>query len=117
MNTPEYGKMLENVSAHAITNVVIDPNSEVDVYSNKGASGAVQFNLPPAKQGMKFTFVAEAVQNIVIKPNTGDKVSLAGVLQTANTAITGTGSAGLVCSLVCLTDGEWKDVFQRGTWA
>jgi hypothetical protein len=117
MNLTEYGKNLNNVSAHTVGPVVIDSNSEVEVYSNKGAAAALTFQLPPAKQGMSYWFVAEAAQNIVLKPQTGEKVSLAGTLQAASASITGTGAQGLACLLVCLTDGEWKDVVQRGTWA
>lgn len=117
MNVTEYGKNLNNVSAHTVGPVVIDSNSEVEVYTNKGAGGALTFQLPAAKQGMAFWFVAEAAQNIVLKPATGNKIGLAGTLQAADASITGTGAMNLACLLVCLTDGEWKDVVQRGTWA
>ena len=111
------GKLNVKVAAFTSSVVTISSDTEIDVFTNKGASGQVEFKLPAAKVGMEYTFVAEAAQNIRLTPATGEQVSLAGTLQTANTSITGTGAQNLVCKLTCLTVGQWKDTFQRGTWA
>lgn len=111
------GKGLLKVAHCTAPTVSISPDTDVTVFTNSGAGAAVQFNLPPAKAGMAFTFVGLAAQNIVIDPNGTETISLAGTAQSAGTAITGTGAQNLVCSIVCLVDGAWKDVSQRGTWA
>ena len=117
MNVTDYGKVLGKVSAHSVGPVVIQADSEVDTFTNKGAGAAVTFNLPPAKAGMTYLFLAEAVQNIVIDPNGTETISLAGTPQGAGVAITGTGALNLALLITCVTDGVWKDVVQRGTWA
>ncbi len=37
------------------------------VYVNKGATGAITFNLPPCEPGLRFTFLKVAVQDIVLQ--------------------------------------------------
>lgn len=111
------GKVKVVTGVFTKASVVVSPDSEIDVYSNRGAAAQVIFVLPPAVPGMQYTFVAEAAQNIRLTPATGEQISLAGTLQSANTSITGTGAQNLVCTITCLTTGQWKDTYQRGTWA
>ena len=113
----EIGKNLVRVADCTAPTVNISADSDVTVFTNRGASAAVTFNLPPAKVGMQYTFVGMAAQNIVIDPNGTETISLAGTAQGPGVNITGTGAQNLVCSIVCLVDGAWKDVVQRGTWA
>lgn len=111
------GSELVKVGDFTSPTVVISADTDTKVFTNRGASAAVTFNLPPAKVGMEYTFVGMAAQNIVIDPNGTETISLAGTAQGAGVAITGTGAMNLVCKIVCLVDGAWKDVIQRGTWA
>lgn len=114
---PTDGKRALKVADFTSPTVVISADTDIDVFTNRGAGAAVTFNLPPAKVGMEFTFVGMAAQNIVIDANGTETISLAGTAQGAGVAITGTGAQNLVCKIVCLVDGAWKDVIQRGTWA
>ena len=118
MNLPLVeGKRFLKVADCTSAVVVIQADTDISIFTNRGAGAAVQFTLPTAQVGMEFTFVGMAAQNIVLKPATGETVSLAGTSQSANTAITGTGAQNLVCRLTCLVAGGWKDTIQRGTWA
>lgn len=117
MQYPNFGKGDLRVSDHSVGPVNIAPGSEVDIYTNKGAAASVTFNLPPAKKGMRFMFLGQAAQNIVVDPDGTETITLAGTAQGAGVAITGTGALNLVLGLVCVEDGKWKDYIQRGTWA
>lgn len=118
MNVPVVtGKNLLKVADFTTSPVVVSPDTEINVFTNRGAAGAVTFTLPPAVVGMQFTFIGAAAQNIVITPATGGILCLAGTPKSANASLTGTGALTLVCQLTCLVAGTWADTIQRGTWA
>lgn len=86
------------------------------LFTNEGASGAVQFTLPAATVGLHFDFVVKAAQELRIDPNGTETVSLdTGVQQGAGKYITAN-AVGEFIRLVCVKAGEWTTLGAIGTW-
>lgn len=115
MNEVKYGKKLINVVHLTQSSVSISPDSEVDLFTNLGATGTVNVTLPPAKKGMTFQFSVLAAQRFEIDPNGSEVISLVGADQTAGVYIYNATVGGYL-NLVCHQDGKWKDVSRTGTW-
>jgi len=116
MRTRNFGGDLQNVAVHTATTVPINPESNVNIFSNRGAMAQVTFKLPPAEVGMgPIHFFVQAAQVLAIDPDGTETVSLAGVAQSAGSYIWAD-AVGEMCSLVCLEKGKWVDIAQRGTW-
>ena len=86
---------------------------------NTGIAHLVKHTLPPAKQGLKFTFgnlAANQTMNVYAQPtnfiaDAAAKSAKGGRIMSVAGAI-----AGLVVSLVCITPGQWSVVEKAGTW-
>lgn len=115
MFTKKFGEDLLDVSVHTAPSVTIPADSNVNWYSNRGATGTVRFNLPPAKVGMSFSFMVEANQRLEVDPYGTETITLSGVAQGAGSYIYAD-AVGECMSIVCLNNGTWTDFVQRGTW-
>lgn len=45
-----------------------------NLFSNRGASGAVTIDLPDCREGVEYMFVLEAAQNFDINPHSSDRI-------------------------------------------
>jgi len=116
MRTRNFGGDLMNVAVHTATTVPINPESNVNIFTNRGATAQVTFQLPPAEVGMgPLYFFVQAAQVLAIDPNGTETISLAGVAQSAGSYI-GADAVGEMCAIVCVEKGKWVDIAQRGTW-
>jgi len=79
-------------------------------YTNEGATGSVEFTLPPALKGFKYTIVKIAQQNILITPAGSDTID--GLSDLDNTAA----ESDKFCKVECFEDGNWLSTV-TGTWA
>jgi hypothetical protein len=83
------------------------------IFSNKGATGAVQFTLPKAKAGLWFVFVVVAAQSLTVKAQNSEKVNGSAANGTYAAALTQAG-VGNVC---IWSDGSaWYSAGPQGTW-
>lgn len=87
------------------------------IVSNKAASGAVVFNLPPALPGMNYTAIVEAAQELRLDPNGSETIALpsSGVQGAAGKYLSAD-ALGEKVKLVCLTAGTWSVEHYSGTW-
>lgn len=87
-------------------------------FTNTGAAGEVDFTLPVATPGLRFTFALKVAQQIKILTGNGtDQVAL------PSTGVPGTAGHGITCStagptvvLECTSTGIWSVVGFTGTW-
>lgn len=83
------------------------------ILTNTKADGAVEFDLPAAKAGMRLTAIVGAAQNLTLDLPTGDTISnglaTSGQSYSAN-------AVGESLSLICIVDGRWDVVSTTGTW-
>lgn len=85
--------------------------------SNRGATGAVVFALPPANVGMTVEANVLAAQALRLDPNGNETVALpTGVQQGAGKYI-GNSTIGSTIKLVVLVKGQWDVQASNGTFA
>jgi hypothetical protein len=80
-------------------------------FTNEGATGSVEFTLPPALMGLSYTFVKVTQQDVLITPNGTDTID--GLADLDNTAA----ESDKFVTLECFADGEWLSTVKTGTWA
>lgn len=86
------------------------------VFTNQGASGAIEFSLPAAAVGLWFDFIVKANQELRIDPDGTETIALdTGVQQAAGKYITAN-AIGEHISVVCVKAGEWDTRDPVGTW-
>lgn len=83
------------------------------VFTNSGATGAVNFTLPAAQAGLTYTFVKYANQNVSVTPAAGDEINDGG----AATAISNTASETMKRIDCVAVDGTHWVAIYTGTWA
>lgn len=105
---------VEDVPAAAATLVAGESGT---IHTNRGATGATTFTLPPAVVGMRFDFAVQAVQQLRIDPNALETIGL------PSTGVQGAGgkylwadAVGEWVSLVCVEAGKWFVRGFAGTW-
>jgi hypothetical protein len=103
------------VSAKTASYTIKKNDQSGQIYSNRGAGGAVTFTLPEPKAGRQLIFFKVAAQNIVLQATNGAKIN-GGTVNKAYQNVTG-GDAGIgTCTLVA--DGtDWFVKSEKGTWA
>lgn len=85
-------------------------------FSNKGATGPVELQLPAAIPGNSATLVIDTACPFRAQPATGEQVSAsAGTLLVADKYVT-CSTVGARISLVCENAGEWKAEDPVGSW-
>lgn len=111
------GRNTNSVFAKTADFTIVTPDHQKAHYTNEGATGAVNFNLPAATKGQEYSFGVVAAQTFNINPNGTDKVCLptTGVPGAAGKGITHN-TAGMTARLVCLTAGLWQVMGSTGTW-
>lgn len=86
------------------------------IHSNDGASGTVTIALPPVEDGLEYTFVVRAVQQLRIDPSGTETISL------PSTGVPGVAGKYLVADAIGETvrlvgaDGNWQVIGFTGTW-
>lgn len=98
-------------------NYTVKESENGQSFSNKGASGAVQFTLPPAKEGLWFRFYVSVAQTLAIFPDGNDLVALpsTGALQSTGQGISAD-AIGENVEIQCVEDGKWYVNRSVGTW-
>lgn len=108
--------------ATSLGSLVVDPAGRTiaagesgSIYSNEGASALDVFTLPPAAQGLRFSFMVEDADGIKVVAGTGDTIQVAASVSAAaghaqNTTI------GSSLTLVALNATEWMAISAVGTW-
>ena len=81
-------------------------------FSNTGASGAITFNLPAPKPGLKFTFIRTAAQNVVVDPPANVTLGAGAV----GVALTGSTQSAIL-QVVGISTTAYAILTQSGTWA
>lgn len=84
-------------------------------FTNAGASGSVQFDLPAARVGMEFRFIVVAAQQLQIDPNGTETIAIGNSQQAAGKYVWAD-AAGETVLLRCIKAGEWEDWQSLGTW-
>lgn len=104
------GVIAAKTAAYTIKN-----DDSAQVFSNKGAGGAITFTLPSPKAGERVTVLKTAAQNIVLQAPAGAKVGGSAVGKKYQNITAGDAGSG---SVSLLADGtDWYVIGQVGTWA
>jgi hypothetical protein len=87
------------------------------VFTNEGASGAIVFDLPVAKEGLKYHFRVMVAQALRVNPQDDEQVSLpsTGALQVAGKYIEAD-AVGESVTVEANSDGKWFVTKYIGTW-
>lgn len=87
------------------------------LFSNLGASGAIEFDLPPATVGLEFHFAVKVAQALRIDPDGTETIEL------PSTAAQGAAGKYLEADAInesitlrCLVAGTWSVARSAGTW-
>lgn len=84
-------------------------------FTNTGAGGSVQFDLPAARVGMEFRFIVGATQQLQIDPDDTETIAISNTQQAAGKYVWAD-AVGETVLLRCITAGEWEDWQSLGTW-
>jgi hypothetical protein len=97
--------------------VTLDDYKAGSVCTNRGATGAVQFTLPPAVVGLHYIFVVKATQQLRINPDGTQTIALpaTGAQQAAGKYIWAD-ALGERIHIACLEEGKWDAIHHAGTW-
>lgn len=87
------------------------------IFTNKGASAARVFSLPPATVGLNYYFYVGAAQELRIDPDGTETISLpsTGVAGAAGKYLSAD-AVGETVRLVCCEAGTWAVFGYTGTW-
>lgn len=86
------------------------------VYTNEGAGAEVNFTLPAAAAGYRYTFIVQAAQNLRITAGTGDTIRVAGVVSAAAGNMVNA-TIGSSVTLVAINATEWiAESAINGVW-
>lgn len=96
-----------NVSAHTATySIKNSANGGIGVdgtiWTNEGATGSIEFDLPAAKVGMHHKFIRVATQTVTVDPSTGENF----VGEAAGKYLS-LDSDGAILEIFCVVDGAW----------
>jgi hypothetical protein len=83
-------------------------------FTNAGATGSVPLTLPPASQGMQFTFAHVVAQNLVIQASTGNTINAGSVGKKYSCT---SGNTTDTVTLLAVDSTHWVVKSQFGTWA
>ena len=96
---------------------VISASNGNRLFTNEGATGAVNITLPPARVNDRFIAYVKTAQVFSITPYGTDKIG-----KTDGSAMGGPGKSisadavGEYIECVCFKDGEWTVIGYAGTW-
>jgi hypothetical protein len=102
-----------SIKVNADSPVTVTAAMSGTVFSNKGATGAVTFNLPTAAAGLYYTFVKFAAQDILIQAAAGDCIhsgTAAKIYQNVTGEIAN-------CTIHAIDATDWEVIAEKGTWA
>lgn len=86
------------------------------VFTNAGAGGAMNFNLPAAQRGLTFTFYVDASQTITVTATNSHTIREGSTVGAANGNIASGATKGSMIKLTCFKDGEWVVEYRQLTW-
>jgi hypothetical protein len=90
-------------------------NDQNVVFTNEGAIGTVNLNLPTASAGKTYTFYVRENQTLQVNANTGDTIRIAGSVSAAAGNISSS-TVGSSVTLVAINATEWVAVATVGSW-
>lgn len=85
-------------------------------FTNAGAGGTMNFNLPAATKGLTFTFYVDASQIITVTATNSHTIREGSTVGAANGNIASGATKGSLIRLTCFTDGEWVVEYRQLTW-
>jgi hypothetical protein len=87
-------------------------------FTNEGAAGEVNFNLPTAVAGLDYSFVGQAAQNLRITAAADDTIRMYNVVSAAagNILAPAASAQGSTVRLVCINATEWIAEYFTGPW-
>lgn len=119
----EAGSTLNGRAAMSVTNKATGTNNDLDasdvggIFTNAGAGGAIEYDLPPALPGMRFRFAVMAAQALQIDPDGTETIGLPSTgAQGAAGKYLVADAVGEWVELVCVKKGEWFAQGYAGTW-
>ncbi len=105
----------EDVVVAATTTRVIADTEHGATFSNEGGGAEVDFTLPAARAGLRFTFVIENANGIEINAVGTDTIRTdSGV--SAAAGLTESATVGATITLLAINATNWIALSQRGTW-
>jgi hypothetical protein len=102
-------------TAHSTSPVAVATTDAGRSYTNEGAAGEINFNLPGAAAGLVYRFFVQAAQNLRVTAAAGDTIRLAGSVSAAAGNIVNATIGGVV-ELQALNATEWLGTVIVGTW-
>lgn len=114
------GSSFKGVSSLSVEAKAATPVSLVDAdsgkaFTNEGATSQIVMELPAAKTGLKFNFIAQDADGIQVKASAGDTIREAAAVSSAGGTAT-SGALGDCLELVCVNETEWFATSSVGTW-
>lgn len=103
------------VSAQASSPVTVAETDSPRVYTNEGATGKIQFNLPVAVAGLEFTFIVQDSDGLRIVANTGDTIRILDKVTKATGYVEST-TIGDFIRLKAINTTEWIAIPAGGDW-
>jgi hypothetical protein len=102
---------------HKTASATLSVNDNGQVFTNKGAAGAITLTLPAATVGLRYYFYVGAAQELRIDPNGTETISLpsTGVAGAAGAYLTAN-AIGETVYLMCCETGTWACFGYTGTW-
>lgn len=119
----EAGSTLNGRGAMSVTNKASGTSNALThedvggIFTNAGAGGAIEYDLPAALVGMRFRFAVMAAQALQIDPNGTETIGLpsSGAQGAAGKYLVAD-AVGEWVELVCVKKGEWFAMGYAGTW-
>ncbi len=97
------------------TPTVLTSTQSAETFTNEGASAQIEFDLPTAVAGLRYTFIVQDIDGIKIVAATGDTIRNGGVVSDSAGYIEST-TIGSVITLLAINATEWLTIFQIGDW-
>jgi hypothetical protein len=110
------GKLLTGVVVTAkTTNYSVVTADKGTYFTNVGAGGEVDFTLPTAVAGMRYTFIVEAAQVLKVIAGASTTIRIAGSVSAAAGNITNSTIGGVV-TLIATSSTTWIAIYISGSW-
>jgi hypothetical protein len=106
----------EQVQAET-SNKTLTPDDSRKTLTNEGATGQIDFTLPPAADGLCFTFCVVANQILkIITDSTADDIRIAASITAGASRYIQANTVGNTVKILAVSDALWLAVASHGTW-